>query len=553
MCWSRNQFLLGSNSGSGAIYKSANGDTWSRVSGWNGGVTRMLSIGGVSYAMGSLFGTPFLKRSFDGDSWTDITPQGSPTLTDMTWNDEVLILLDSNNYFLKGSNLKYEFFRWAASTGSVAENAGSASFDVWRLGPATSASSVDFETLAGSAADGLDYVGSSGTLTFGAGETVKTVQIHILDDSLIENTETFTINLKTPSNNAALTAPFALAASIVDDEPRPVFQFQSGSYSVAENAGFVDINVIRSWDVSSPTTVAFSTQAGTAADGLDFQGAAGILAFASGETQHTIRLAIINNSSFAWSPTFTVSLSNPASGSSLGQPTVATVSIVNDDPAPAALIVLEALYGANGTQADVRSYVTANILNNTVRMTASNSTLGGDPLFGVGKSLYVRYQSAAGHFSATVTEGSQLRIPDPGAQRLPMDFSQWATTKFSAAEQLDPMISGETADPNHNGIPNLLEYALNMDPKGAWSTGLPRGGVVSLAGGTHLSLTFNVNPDAQNLSYIVEVSGDLHTWSSGMDYTEQQSPSGSNPVVVFDKVPADSSSRRFIRLKVVRN
>jgi hypothetical protein len=264
-------------------------------------------------------------------------------------------------------------------------------------------------------------------------------------------------------------------------------------------------------------------------------------------------VGILNNGSFDWPRSFSVSLSNPAVGASLGSLVTATVNIVNDDPAPSGLIILETLYGGNGTQKDIRSYVTANISSNTVSMTASNSTLGGDPISGVYKGLYVRYQNAAGHFSTTVNEGEQLQIPDAAAQRLPMGFSQWATIKFTATEQLDLTISGESADPNHNGIPNLLEYALNLDPKGPGRTGLPSGGIMSLASGSHLSLSFDVNPDAQNLSYIVEVSADLATWNSGTDYTEQQSPVGSNPVVVIDKTPTNSSNRRFIRLKVVRN
>jgi len=40
----------------------------------------------------------------------------------------------------------------------------------------------------------------------------------------------------------------------------------------------------------------------------------------------------------------------------------------------------------------------------------------------------------------------------------------WAT--FSAAELLDSSISGDLADPNRNGIPNLIEYALGGDPTG---------------------------------------------------------------------------------------
>lgn len=551
VCWSRNQFLLGSDWGE--LHKSSDGEAWFRVSSWNGDVTRLLSIGGVSYSLGSRFGTTSLKRSFDGENWTDITPQGSPTLTDMTWTGEALVLLDSDNYILKGSGLKYEFFCFPSSTVSVAENNGPAGISVLRLGPNATSQTVDYSTAPGSAATELDYVGAFGTLTFGAGETVKTLQIQVFDDGLVEDQEDFTVSLENPSGDAALSDLDSLVISIVDDEPRPVLQIQNASYSVAENAGFIDLSIVRSWDVSLPTTVVFTTQAGTAISGLDFQEASGVLSFGPNETLKSVQVGILDNGVFDWPRSFTVKLSNPAAGSSLGNPGSATVNIVNDDPAPPGLIILEAIYGANGVERDVRSYVSANIANDTVNMTAGNSTLGGDPLFGVVKSLYVRYQNAAGHFSRTVREGSKLQIPDNGALRLPMDFAHWATTKFSTAEQLEPAISGELGDPNHNGLPNLLEFALNLDPKAVVSSGLPAVELVSAGSDSHLQLTFNANPEALNLAYIVEVSDDLITWNSGVDHTEQQTPPGLNPVVVIDKVSAGSVNKRFIRLKVIHN
>lgn len=78
------------------------------------------------------------------------------------------------------------------------------------------------------------------------------------------------------------------------------------------------------------------------------------------------------------------------------------------------LQILEARYGANGVTSDVRSYVAANIQNDTVSMTVGNHTLGGDPIFGVSKNLYIRYQNTSGIYDANIGEGSTLNIPDAG-------------------------------------------------------------------------------------------------------------------------------------------
>lgn len=82
------------------------------------------------------------------------------------------------------------------------------------------------------------------------------------------------------------------------------------------------------------------------------------------------------------------------------------------------LVIIEALYGADDTFSDVRSYVEENIVDDTVDMTVGNHTLGGDPIFGVSKALYIRYQNASGEYEATIQEGDSLRIPDSNHTQL---------------------------------------------------------------------------------------------------------------------------------------
>ena len=55
---------------------------------------------------------------------------------------------------------------------------------------------VDYATSDGSATAGQDYTAASGTLTFAAGETAKTVSVAVLDDTEVEGRlETFTLSL----------------------------------------------------------------------------------------------------------------------------------------------------------------------------------------------------------------------------------------------------------------------------------------------------------------------------------------------------------------------
>lgn len=59
---------------------------------------------------------------------------------------------------------------------------------------------VDYTTADGTATAGSDYQSTSGTLTFDAGETSKTVTVVVLGDTATESNETFYVNLTNPAN-----------------------------------------------------------------------------------------------------------------------------------------------------------------------------------------------------------------------------------------------------------------------------------------------------------------------------------------------------------------
>jgi hypothetical protein len=77
-------------------------------------------------------------------------------------------------------------------------------FTVTLSAPSASTVTVAFTTTDGSA-DSADYTPTSGTLTFLAGETSKTIDVGMLDTSLdCEGTETYTVDLSAPVNATIL-------------------------------------------------------------------------------------------------------------------------------------------------------------------------------------------------------------------------------------------------------------------------------------------------------------------------------------------------------------
>jgi parallel beta-helix repeat protein len=86
----------------------------------------------------------------------------------------------------------------------VDEGAGSIMLTVERALSTAGTVTVDYQTSSESATAGLDYGQTRGTLVFNDGETSKTITIPIIEDSLREDDEEFTITLMNPTGGASL-------------------------------------------------------------------------------------------------------------------------------------------------------------------------------------------------------------------------------------------------------------------------------------------------------------------------------------------------------------
>ena len=100
----------------------------------------------------------------------------------------------------------------------------------------------------------------------------------------------------------------------------------------------------------------------------------------------------------------------------------------------------------------------------------------------------------------------------------------------------------DSADPDADGRPNLLEYALGTVPNVA-DSGSPT--TVTVSGGV-LALTFAHIGDPA-IGYVVEASGDLITWTTAHTYTGF---TASGSTTYTDGTALSAGSRRFLRLKI---
>lgn len=108
--------------------------------------------------------------------------------------------------------------------------------------------------------------------------------------------------------------------------------------------------------------------------------------------------------------------------------------------------------------------------------------------------------------------------------------------------------AADTADWDGDGAENFLEYALGLDPVQSSSLALSGG-----SGAGSLILTYVPNPAAVDVTYVVELSQNLSTWStSGVESVPPPagSPAGA---VAWRPVPgATPPGPVFLRLRAVR-
>ena len=102
---------------------------------------------------------------------------------------------------------------------SVNEGAGTATFTVTLSAASGQAVSVNYASSNGTATAGSDYTAVSGTLNFAAGQTIKTITVPIIDDTIFEGPENFTITLSSATNASIATATGT--GTIIDNDLDP--------------------------------------------------------------------------------------------------------------------------------------------------------------------------------------------------------------------------------------------------------------------------------------------------------------------------------------------
>jgi hypothetical protein len=216
----------------------------------------------------------------------------------------------------------------SATTYAVAQSAGSVSISVMRAKGSSGAATVSYATANGSAIAGTNYTAASGMLSWADGDASSKAITVALNATAFSGAKTFMISLSNAKgillgvpSAATVTVNGSTAAAPTDD-----VQLSASSFSVAQTAGSLTLNVSRVNGSNAAATVAYATSNGTAAAGQNYTAASGTLSWAKGDAAAKPIKVTLSATPFSGAKTFTVTLSN-ASGTLLGTPHSASVTV----------------------------------------------------------------------------------------------------------------------------------------------------------------------------------------------------------------------------------
>jgi hypothetical protein len=140
---------------------------------------------------------------------------------------------------------------------------------------------------------------------------------------------------------------------------------------------------------------------------------------------------------------------------------------------------------------------------------------GGGESHGVPYGLVGRFGEAAG---ATAAGGrySLTSSPIDAAPILPAEnFAHWQYRHFSEEELADPNVSGPDQDPDGDEMGNLLDFAVDGNPRGGDpALQLSLSFVLDSRDQEWARITLGRNPDARGITLLVEGTDDHVSWTT---------------------------------------
>lgn len=220
----------------------------------------------------------------------------------------------------------------------VIEDVGMATVTVQRTGGSSGNLSVQYDTANGTAIAGQDYTATSGTLNFANGETSKTIQIPIANDTTTEPDETFTLFLKNPTSLDSFGSPSSMVITIQDRTTVPAFLVFNSLVTEGDSGTTTEarFEVRLSAATGRTVSVSYATEngnahggAGCGTQGVDYESKSGSLTFEPGSFSIFVPVKVCGDKSAELNEGFLFNISNGVNATIADGQGIGT--ILNDD------------------------------------------------------------------------------------------------------------------------------------------------------------------------------------------------------------------------------
>ena len=203
-------------------------------------------------------------------------------------------------------------------------------FTVTLTPAATVEVTVDWASADGTATAGTDYTAGSGSLTFGAGETSRTVSVPVTGNDVDEPDKTFTVELSNASG--AVLGEATGIGTITDDDDAPTVTLVLTPASITEGGGTSTVTATLNHPSSEATTVTVSAAPVSPAVAGDYTLSGSQLTVAAGATTSTGAVTVAGVDNDVEGPDKRVTVSGTATnGQGVTAPRDVTLTIVDDE------------------------------------------------------------------------------------------------------------------------------------------------------------------------------------------------------------------------------
>ena len=220
-------------------------------------------------------------------------------------------------------------FLFSMPTYQVREDGEQVDITITRMGDTSTEVFVQFDTVDGSALGNLDFTPVSAEISFPIGSNSQTVSVPILDDVVIEGTETFSVIL-TPAGVRGGAVILDTASVDILDWEKGTLGFSAATYTGLESDPEILVTLTRSNGTDGNISVDVNVTGGTASNGSDYNFSGETVLFADGQATATLAIPLLDDNLEESDETIELALQNPMGGATL-DPMADTATVIIED------------------------------------------------------------------------------------------------------------------------------------------------------------------------------------------------------------------------------